>query len=348
MARWTAKTRRRRLKASWRDTLLLFREFKNPLLVFIVVMTSGGFLYYWLSQNSARPAGGLVEAIYLVLSLSFLQSGGDFPYLWYLQIFYFIMPVLGIGILAQGLADFGVFFFNRRARGKEWEMAVASTYSNHTVLIGLGHLGYRVVKKLYDLGQDVVVVELNPRADLLANIRKLDIPVLQADGTHEMVLEAAGVRRARAILLCTQNDSLNLQMAVKARTLNPQIQVIVRIFDDDFATALHQQFGFQALSATGLAAPIFAASAANVDITSPITIGGVPNSLARLEIASTSKLVGRTVEDLENQYHISIVLVVHDHQKTHHPAGSIIIFAQDILVFLAEPDRVHQLVHDNQ
>ena len=153
-------------------------------------------------------------------------------------------------------------------------MAVASTFNDHIILVGLGHLGFRVVRDLHRMDQDVVVVELNPKADLVASVKQMDIPVIQDDATREPALEAAGIGRARAIILCTQNDSMNLQVALKARRLRPGIHVVVRIFDDDFADALHEQFNFTAMSATGMAAPAFASAASGVDITRPITVEG--------------------------------------------------------------------------
>jgi len=74
-------------------------------------------------------------------------------------------------------------------------------------------------------------------------------------------LEAANIKNARTIILASQNDSMNLQIALKARSMNPDIKVVIRIFDEDFAHALQEQFGFIALSATEMAAPVFAASA---------------------------------------------------------------------------------------
>ncbi len=102
------------------------------------------------------------EASINVLCMTFLQPIGEFPQTWYLEIFYFIMPVIGLIIVAQGIADFGYMFFNRRTRRKEWQMAVATFYKDHIILIGLGHLGYRIVLNLINLDQDVVVIEHNP------------------------------------------------------------------------------------------------------------------------------------------------------------------------------------------
>jgi len=272
-----------------------------------------------------------------------LEQPGNFPSQWYLQLFYFGMPVIGIGFLAQGLAEFGVLFFNRRARGKEWMMAVASTFNHHIVLIGLGHLGFRVLKNLRDLNQEVVVVEINPSAELLHEAELMDVPVLADDGNRLNALDNAGITKARALVVCTQNDSLNLQIAFKARQLNPTIQVVLRIFDDDFSHNLESQFGFRALSATGMAAPTFAAAAAGVDITRPLTVAGELLSLATLMVAPRSKLLGKSVGGVEQSYKVSIVFIRRDDQSDFHPPGHSTLNAGDVLAVLGGPEEISQL-----
>jgi len=337
----------RKIQAGWRDTLLLLKEFWLPLFMFFLLVIGGGGTYYLLAQRAGESIGGLGASIYHVLSLIFFQPMADYPQAWYLQLFYYILPFLGLGILALGVTDFASLLFNRRARGKEWEMAVASTFSKHVVLVGLGHLGYRVVKQLRELDEDVVVVELSPDPDLLASVHRLDVPVIEDDASREVILEAAGIRRAKAILLCTQNDSLNLQIALKARNLNPQIQVVVRIFDDDFAEALRKQFGFRALSATGMAAPVFAATAVEIDITPPIVIAGQPNSLARIEVSAQSKLIGLQLCELEQRFDLSVVMQSRSGESDVHPAGTLIVQAGDILPVLGKPEQINRLAHQN-
>ncbi len=338
----------RHLRAGWRDTFLLLRDFRTPLFLFLILVVGGGMLYFYLAEQAGETVSDPVEAIYLALTMVFMQASQEFPRAWYLEAFYFVMPILGIGILAQGLTEFGVSLFNRRARGREWEMAVASTFNNHIILVGLGHLGFRVVQQLRDLNQDVVAIELEPREDLVDQLRQLDVPILQGDGTREALLEAAGVRNAHTFVLCTQNDNLNLHMAVKARTLNPGIRVIIRIFDDDFAQALQKQFGFTALSATGMAAPVFAATAAGMDISQPITIEGKALSLARLNIATKSKIAGMTVGRIEQVYDVSVVLVRHDSVSDLHPSGDSKLAANDVLAVLAGPEQINKLAQDNR
>jgi voltage-gated potassium channel len=333
----------RKLRATLRDTLLLIREFRYPLIAFCTAVMGGGFLYYRLAANSAEPVDSILAAIYLVLSMTFLQSNVAFPHTWYLEVFYFLMPVIGIGIFAQGIADFGVLFFNRRARGKEWEMAVASTFHNHIVLVGLGHLGYRVVSNLIQMNQDVVVIEMNPSADLVYSVQRLGVPVLTDDGTRATTLESAGIMQARSLILCTQNDSLNLQIAVKARSMNPALQVVIRIFDDEFAHALQEQFGFTAFSATGMAAPAFAAAAAGLEMTPPINVEGQSFNLGRITVNSGSSIIGRSVGEIEQEFDLSIVLLRQNGTSDFHPQSICSLAANDLLVVLGGNHTISRL-----
>jgi voltage-gated potassium channel len=310
-------------------------------------MLGGGVGYYLLSSYAGEPLGNLLESIYQVLTMTFLQTGGNFPHTWYLGIFYFIMPVIGLIILAQGVTEFSVMLFNRRARGKEWEIAVASTYNNHIILVGLGHLGFRVAQELINMKQDIIFVEANPKADLIATVKEMGIPVIQDDASHETTLESAGVQRARAIILCTQNDSLNLKVALKAKHLNKDIHVVLRIFDDDFAHALQEQFGYTAFSATGMAAPAFAAAASGVDMTRPITVEGQSMSLAHLKIEPASLLISQTVSEVEQKYNLSVVFIRRNSMSDFHPPADYCLSDQDVLAVLGGPSEIRALASDN-
>jgi Trk K+ transport system NAD-binding subunit len=328
--------------------LLLLREFAWPLFFFTLAMIGGGFLYHALAQRAGVASGGRVAAIYQVLTLTFLQPTGEFPSVWYLQLFYFLMPVIGISILAQGLADFGVLFFNRRARGKEWDMALASTFRDHVVVVGLGHLGFRIISHLVETEQEIVAIELQQESELVTRAKRLDVPVLIGNGKDDEMLAAAGVAHARAILVCTQNDSLNLQIALKVRRLNPTIRVVLRIFDDEFARTLHDLFGFQAMSATSMAAPAFAAAGSGVDLTRPITVEGESLTLACFDLGPRSRLAGLSVSAIEQDYDVSVVLVRQNQTSDFHPAGERRLSPDDVLAVLGGVEQIGHLVKDNR
>ena len=336
-------------KATWRDTLILLNEF-NTLFIFIVAIIGGGLLYYAIANGVGEKnlVHSPTEAIFIVLTAAFLQPSGEFPKHYALQLFHFFMPLVGIIILAQGFADFGSLLFNRRTRSKEWEMAVASTMKNHIVLVGLGHLGYRVAQRLHEMGKSVVVIELAAATHTVIAARGMGITVIEEDARNSTALEGANIRSAQTIILASQNDAMNLQIALKARSLNPNLQVVIRIFDEDFAHALHDQFGFIALSATEMAAPVFAAAAAGADVTNPISIEGQQLSLARLTIASTSSLARKTVGYVEDNYHLNVILLRHDHSSEMHPSDSVLLNTGDTLAVLGGPEELSKLMQDSQ
>jgi voltage-gated potassium channel len=345
----TRQHRSQNFRASIRDMTILLSEFRSAILWFSIAIIGGGVLFYFLSNWLNEPVNNLVEAIYIVLTITFLQPPNrDFPHHFVLQSFHFFMPIVGIIMLAQGLADFGTLLFNRRSRTKEWEMAVASTLNNHVILVGLGHLGYRVALKLHEMDEQVTAIEFNPDTDTLSVVRNLGIPVIHEDATRPATLEAANIKDARTIILASQNDAMNLQIALKARSMNPKIKVVIRIFDEDFAHALQDQFGFVALSATEMAAPVFAAAASGVDVTNPISIEGQLLSLARLIVSKSASFADKTVGHVEDNFHLSVVLLRHDHQSEIHPTDSSIIRVGDTLAVLGGPEELNRLMHDNE
>jgi Trk K+ transport system NAD-binding subunit len=338
----------RNFSATWRDSIILFKEFQTPLALFTGTVLLAAFVYWSVAKGVGEPVNGYTEAVYIALTSSYMQYGGDFPQSIYLQLFHIFMPIVGISALALGLADFGSLFFNRKARNKEWEMAVASTMKKHTIIVGLGHLGFRIIQKLSDMNKQVVVVELDPATDLISAVQKMKIPVIQSDATRPATLEAANIKSAHTIVLASQNDAMNLQIALKARTLNPNIQVVIRIFDQDFAQSLREQFGFTALSATEMAAPVFAAAAAGADVTNPISIEGQQFSLARFTILASSRLANKTVGYVEDNYKLNVILLRRDQQSEIHPKDSVPLRAGDTLAVLGGPEQLRKLMQHSQ
>jgi voltage-gated potassium channel len=123
---------------------------------------------------------------------------------------------------------------------------------------------------------------------------------------------------------------------------------VIRIFDEDFAQALQKQFGFIALSATEMAAPVFAAAASGADVTNPISIEGQQLSLARLTIPPSSKFADKTVGFVEDNYHLNIILLRHDGQSEMHPTDTRPLHTGDTLAVLGGPKELSRLMQDNQ
>ncbi|KOV60303.1 NAD-binding protein [Streptomyces sp. MMG1121] len=174
----------------------------------------------------------------------------------------------------------------------------------HVVLLGLGKIGTRVLTRLRELNVPVVCVESDPEARGLATARRLRVPVVLGDVTQEGVLEAAKIHRAYALLAVTSGDTTNLEAVLYARTVRPDLRVVLRLYDDDFATAVYRTLRAaypQALtrsrSVTHLAAPAFAGAMLGRQVLGAIPVERRVLLFAAVDVAGHHQLEGRTVRE---------------------------------------------------
>lgn len=219
-----------------------------------------------------------------------------------------------------------------------------STYRNHIVVCGLGKVGYRVVKELLRLGEDVVGIEQDETRSLLEEIRQMNVPVLVGDARRREMLEKANVQQASAIVACTQDDLTNLDIALDARELNPDVKVVMRMFDAQLAEKVQRGFGIHtAFSTSALAAPIFAAAATRTQIDYSFYVNDVLLNVARTTVGKGAALEGRTVAQVERELDITIILHKGVDRFDLHPAADATIQAGDCLVVFASLDALAHL-----
>jgi len=153
-------------------------------------------------------------------------------------------PLFGAVVVGEGVVRLGLLLMSRRPGDKEWQKVVASTYRDHVVLCGLGHMGVRILEYLVERGTAVVVIEKNAEARYMSNARSAKVPV---------------------IIAATNDDLANIEVALDARRLNPKIRIAMRQFDPEIAAKLQAGFSIDfAFSSSAVAAPIIAAQALGV------------------------------------------------------------------------------------
>jgi Trk K+ transport system NAD-binding subunit len=331
------RTPQQAFKKNWRDFRVLVRAFSRPVLLFIGTLIFFGLLYWFLADLSPlEDKPGPVESIFLVLSMIFLQANTTFPEPFYLQLFFFIMPVIGIILLSAGAANLGVKLFNKSARGQDWEVALASTYSDHVVVCGVGKLGYRVTLQLLEFGQSVVAVERDADKPFIALVRERDVPVILGDARQTEILHKAGVERASAVVCCTQDDLANLDIALDAREMHPDIKVVLRMFDDNLANKVEKGFGIHtAFSVSGLAAPAFAAAATRAHIDYSFYVGGTLLHASQINIEADSPLLGLALETAERKFNMTVVMHQTGGELHLHPTSNEVVKEHDTLVVFA-------------
>ncbi|WP_436735821.1 NAD-binding protein [Streptomyces sp. BBFR102] len=175
--------------------------------------------------------------------------------------------------------------------------------SGHVVLLGLGKVGSRVLSRLHEMEVPVVCVEEDPEARGIALARRLRVPTVIGDVTEEGVLEAAKIHRARALLALTSIDSTNLEAVLYARGVKQDLRVVMRLFDDAFATAVyrtlraaHPQARTRSRSVSTLSAPAFAVAMMGRQILGAVPVERRVLVFAALDVAGHPEFEDRTVE----------------------------------------------------
>jgi Trk K+ transport system NAD-binding subunit len=188
--------------------------------------------------------------------------------------------------------------------------------SGHVIVAGLGHLGYRILQHLRQMDYEVVAIERDEDNPLIQAVRQEGIAVLVGDSTLPSILTQANVQTGRCFICTTRNDLANLETALTARSLNPDLRSVLRIFDPLLAERMQRYF--QDLGASyslaSLAAPAFATAALVGSVFGTIQWEKQTLLVTMLTVAPRSPLLGLTLRALSHSYDL-VVLVWQPEQQ---------------------------------
>lgn len=123
------------------------------------------------------------------------------------------------------------------------------------VIVGCGKLGSYLANLLSLEGQDVVVVDINNEAfDSLDN--GFSGFALRGDATEPEVLIQAQVPRSTMVVACTENDNVNMMVALIARDIFHVPNVMARVFDPEKA-GIYKDLNIHTICPTQLSAMQF-------------------------------------------------------------------------------------------
>jgi hypothetical protein len=157
---------------------------------------------------------GLFAAVYQTLQMFFLESL-DLP-----------TPVPPLIEVARWLAAASTLLAVLKLGGslfREERTGLRLHHMNgHTILCGLGQKTMRLIEHLRAAGEQVVVIDRDPPADLVQDCRHARAHVLAGDATDQDILNLAGIGRARQVFALCPEDSTNCEIAAQVRRFRAQ------------------------------------------------------------------------------------------------------------------------------
>lgn len=118
------------------------------------------------------------------------------------------------------------------------------------LVIGAGKVGQAAALALERKGLPVHVIDRD--AGALAPLASQVDRVFAGDAADRRLLEEAGIAQAPSVLLTTNDDAMNIYLAVYCRRLNPEVRIVSRITHERNVEAIHRAGADFVLSYTSL------------------------------------------------------------------------------------------------
>lgn len=233
---------------------------------------------------------------------------------WWLYLFSFLMTIAGTiftGILFAILTErilVSRFQFARRR---------PIPRSSHVVIVGLGRVGHRVASLLEQLKQPFVGVHATAPEPALSP----QIPVVVDN--LKTALNKVNLANAKSLLAVTDDEVLNLEIALRAQAINPNVNLIIRTFKPSFQQNISKLLpNARVLGAYALAAEAFAAAAFGENILNLFRLNNQTLLVTEYTIEATDHLNGFLLSEVAYGYEVIPVL----HRKA---SGTIILMPSE-------------------
>lgn len=179
------------------------------------------------------------------------------------------------------------------------------------VLCGLGHVGRRILIQLQATGVPVTVVsQCEPSDPALAGV-----PYIQGDCRHPENLQKAGIATARGVVIVTSDDLVNVATALAVRRLNPDVRIVVRMFNQGLLARLSGAVkNAVALSVSGLTAPLLALTALTGESLAAFRLEDAPYQVVEASVGVGSPLAGKTVAEVAAEYRLLVLAYLPAHR----------------------------------
>jgi Trk K+ transport system NAD-binding subunit len=298
--RW-ANPLRRNLRVLWRTLSEVDRPVKICTGVLLSVM-----LFSTLTLHLSWDKQSIVDAFFRTVSL--MATGADmhnedYHSAW-LKVFVSVLRVVGAALTAAFTAIVTNYLLRARLGGALEVRRIPD--GGHVIVCGLGNVGYRVVEELLASDERVVVVEQSRDGRFVTTARRLGVPVIIGDATVREVLRQAHSPTARAVVAATNDDLVNLEVALLVRDLNPSQRVVVRLSDPTLAETLRENANVRfALSIPALAAPAFVAGLFGDRVLSVCLVHGRLLAVLNLRVGpQDTALIGSTARAAAVNYRL--------------------------------------------
>jgi voltage-gated potassium channel len=209
-----------------------------------------------------------------------------------------IVEVIAGGVLTGVLAE------RRRERTIE-------RLRDHFIICGYGRVGRRVAEEFRVSGEPYVVLDF--REDSVAAAKEQGELLIDGNATEDEDLRRAGIDRAKGLVAASDSDADNLYIALSARAVRPDIQIVARASDEDAEKKLKLAGADRVVLPYATAGRTMANLVLKPQVTAFLdavtTATGPDLHLAEIEMPATCPHAGKTIRDIRVRHETGAIIV---------------------------------------
>ncbi len=220
---------------------------------------------------------------------------------------------------------------------------------DHAIVCGLGNVGARVLADLRRTMPGATAIDPAGTGAAVSEALRSGATVVTGDARQQSAFQRANAIEARSVVVATGDDMLNLEIALNAREASPRSRIVLRLFDEEFASRVRSTFDIDSvLSPAAIAAPAFTDAAMGRSAVDHFTVDGRSYVYARLRIELGSMYVGATISDLLAHGLVApFALVPSVGEARFRPAPRTALRAGDTLHVICAPETFGRLTADD-
>lgn len=280
------------------------------LLLLMIVIGTLGFAY--LEELS------LFDAFYMtIVTITTVGYGDITPQTFYGELFTMGLIIAGVGVTLYVFVEvMGLVLEGQlsEALGIAKVKRGVAKMKNHKIICGGGRTGSVIVEEFRNEGLEFVVIEHDP--EVVKELQRAEIPVVEGDATKDEILIEAGVERASGLVSTLPTDCSNLLLGITAKDLNKNLELVVRASSEEAAKRLYSIGVKKVVIVEKIGGRRLAKSLINpaiVDFLDFATITG-ETSIETLKVEHGTKIANKKIKDLRIKEKIgaTILAIIRD------------------------------------
>ncbi len=319
-----------------------------PATLVCLVTVIGTLGYAWLGRDQGAT---VLDALFMtVITITTIGYGEVIRLDAVGRIFTMFVAITGIGSLFYTLTIIMDNLVSSRIVdpfGEKKMQREVQKLRDHIIIAGLGRVGRQAATELEDAKVPFVIVD--PQPEIHGHAVQRGYLSVQGDASDDSVLEQAGIRRAKGLIVTSGDDANNLYIVLSARVLKPDLFIVSRAVDESSVPKLIRAGANRAISPYAIGGRRLAhliLSPTVVDFFDTVIRKGDESiNLEGIKVRDGARSVGQSLSELRvrERTGASVLVVMRGNRVLPNPDPELVLHPGDQLLALGTTDQLDRL-----